>query len=546
MAAAAGFVYATCVNMVGKWYPERKGGKTGFVNGGFAYGSVPFIFLFTTYMDVANYQGILLAVGVFLAAVVAVSGFFFNDPPKNWWPPHVDPLKVNEDPKIRRALRKNPPAVKQYTPMEAIKTGILPLMWFVLLCTAGINIFGIAMQVPFGKEMGFAGGIVALAMSLKAIVNGTGRGVIGWISDRFGRRDTLIIVCVVLGLAQFAVYFSGSIGSMPLFLLASMVSGFGGGAIFPLFAAMTADYFGENNNATNYGLVYSSKVVSGLVGAGLGAVVVDTWGYGAAFVIAGSVGIACAFLSRSAAPAQAEASQRAAQPTDRRRIEDEGTRGRLIVGFEHTAPRVRSTSCSGLCPHPGRFGAGMSHMISNDVDDVCASQFIAYESLYSVVRRQQPGRRNARCHFPPRVHVSAARLRDITCWPTRAARRVQRPAPLRQAVYDAIVDLIVQGTLQRGQHLVENELAEYLGVSRQPVREALQRLADRRLDRPAPRAGRVRAHPLRGRGRPASRRSHGPGDVLGPARRRERHPRGRQPAVGVAAGRAECTGRQRL
>jgi MFS family permease len=102
---------------------------------------------------------------------------------------------------------------------------------------------------------------------------------------------------VVLGLAQFAVYFSGSLGSMPLFLLASMVSGFGGGAIFPLFAAMTADYFGENNNATNYGLVYSSKLVSGLVGAGLGAVVVDTWGYGAAFMIAGSVGIVCAFLS---------------------------------------------------------------------------------------------------------------------------------------------------------------------------------------------------------------------------------------------------------
>ena len=98
--------------------------------------------------------------------------------------------------------------MKQYTPMEAIKTGILPLMWFVLLCTAGINIFGIAMQVPFGKEMGFAGGIVALAMSLKAIINGTGRGVIGWISDRFGRRDTLIIVCVVLGLAQYAVYLS--------------------------------------------------------------------------------------------------------------------------------------------------------------------------------------------------------------------------------------------------------------------------------------------------------------------------------------------------
>ena len=51
---------------------------------------------------------------------------------------------------------------------------------------------------------------------------------------------------------------------MPLFLLCSMISGFGGGAIFPMFAAMTADYFGENNNASNYGMVYSSKLVSGL------------------------------------------------------------------------------------------------------------------------------------------------------------------------------------------------------------------------------------------------------------------------------------------
>lgn len=57
-----------------------------------------------------------------------------------------------------------------------------------------------------------------------------------------------------------------------------------------------------------------------------------------------------------------------------------------------------------------------------------------------------------------------------------APRQVQRPAPLREAVYEAIVDLIVNRTLRQGQHLVENELAEYLGVSRQPVREALQRL----------------------------------------------------------------------
>ena len=57
-----------------------------------------------------------------------------------------------------------------------------------------------------------------------------------------------------------------------------------------------------------------------------------------------------------------------------------------------------------------------------------------------------------------------------------ATRRVARPAPLRQAVYEALVELIVNGSLSAGQHLVEAELAEHLGVSRQPVREALQRL----------------------------------------------------------------------
>jgi DNA-binding GntR family transcriptional regulator len=56
-------------------------------------------------------------------------------------------------------------------------------------------------------------------------------------------------------------------------------------------------------------------------------------------------------------------------------------------------------------------------------------------------------------------------------------RRVARPAPLRQAVYDTLAEMIAGGSLKPGQHLVESELADHLGVSRQPIREALQRLA---------------------------------------------------------------------
>jgi DNA-binding GntR family transcriptional regulator len=66
-------------------------------------------------------------------------------------------------------------------------------------------------------------------------------------------------------------------------------------------------------------------------------------------------------------------------------------------------------------------------------------------------------------------------------WPDEAlVDALKRPVPLREAAYEAILELITRGALRPGQHLVESELAERLGVSRQPVREALQRLSNER------------------------------------------------------------------
>ncbi|MEU1176912.1 GntR family transcriptional regulator [Streptomyces sp. NPDC005820] len=60
--------------------------------------------------------------------------------------------------------------------------------------------------------------------------------------------------------------------------------------------------------------------------------------------------------------------------------------------------------------------------------------------------------------------------------PQGAVPKLERPGPLRDRVYEALLELITTRALQPGQHLVESELANHLGVSRQPVREALQRL----------------------------------------------------------------------
>jgi DNA-binding GntR family transcriptional regulator len=52
-----------------------------------------------------------------------------------------------------------------------------------------------------------------------------------------------------------------------------------------------------------------------------------------------------------------------------------------------------------------------------------------------------------------------------------------QPEPLIDSVYSQIRDLILSNVLRAGQKLIDRDLAEQLGVSRTPVREALGRLA---------------------------------------------------------------------
>src|SRR5919205_3948281 len=53
--------------------------------------------------------------------------------------------------------------------------------------------------------------------------------------------------------------------------------------------------------------------------------------------------------------------------------------------------------------------------------------------------------------------------------------------PLRERVYDLVQRAIVSGELHPGQRVRDLDLAAQLGVSRTPVREALQRLEDEGL-----------------------------------------------------------------
>ena len=54
--------------------------------------------------------------------------------------------------------------------------------------------------------------------------------------------------------------------------------------------------------------------------------------------------------------------------------------------------------------------------------------------------------------------------------------KIKTYKPLRQEIYDTLRDAILNGDLKSGVRLIETRIAEQLGVSRTPVREAIHKL----------------------------------------------------------------------
>ncbi|MCC4247974.1 MULTISPECIES: GntR family transcriptional regulator [Microbacterium] len=67
----------------------------------------------------------------------------------------------------------------------------------------------------------------------------------------------------------------------------------------------------------------------------------------------------------------------------------------------------------------------------------------------------------------------------------------RRPSALVEEAYAALGEAIVDGRLRPGDRLRDVELAAHMGISRTPVREALQRLAAIRLVEISPTASRA-------------------------------------------------------
>jgi MFS family permease len=148
--------------------------------------------------------------------------------------------------------------------------GIAGLM--VIYC---IKLFGIdALEY---RGVADAGAITGTAMAWYAIFNGLGRIAWGGISDRLGRKRTIVVLSALQGLTMLSTYHVFiTFGMVPGFILAAALIGFNYGGSFALFPAITADYFGNKSVGSNYGWVFTAYGVAGLVGPLLAGYFKDT------------------------------------------------------------------------------------------------------------------------------------------------------------------------------------------------------------------------------------------------------------------------------
>ncbi|TJZ96833.1 OFA family MFS transporter [Actinacidiphila oryziradicis] len=286
----SGMVYSSAINIVAKWYPEKKGWRTGFVNGGWAYGSVPFILVIggistgagvgtlspPTVRNFILVQGIIMTVGIFVA------GLLMKDPPKSWWPADVDPLNWAKNKRTARDLLSNPPAHDHYTLRQMWYTPQAKWLGIQYALYIGCSLFGVAYYYGFGVEMHLGTVVVVAGAAGFSLADGGFRPFYGWLSEYIGRRRTMAWAYSLNVIFQMLALVAGLNHQGVLFAVCAVISGGLSGACFPMTAAAVADYYGENNNAVNYGSIYAWKALGGSFAGGVAALIMTGTLYGSA------------------------------------------------------------------------------------------------------------------------------------------------------------------------------------------------------------------------------------------------------------------------
>lgn len=291
--AAMGFGYAAPTPAAVKWFqPHKKGQIAGLVVAGFGLASV-YISPLTNYL-MTNYgvSTTFFMEGALFFVVILVLAQFLSFPPAHNFVPFGGPPPATG---ISAAARAGSSTGKRdYSPGEMVKTKEFYLLWimFCFAASAGLLIIGHLAKIS-QMQGGITWGFKLVAVL--AIANAGGRILAGFLSDRLGRTNTMLLVFSIQAMNMFAfAYYS----TAPLLLLGSVLTGLAYGSLLTLFPSATYDFFGLKNAGTNYGMVFTAWGAAALIGPIIAGWAADTTGgYGLSYIISGVLLVVAAGFS---------------------------------------------------------------------------------------------------------------------------------------------------------------------------------------------------------------------------------------------------------
>jgi len=253
----AGCVYGTCVGNALKWFPDRRGLAAGMTAAGFGIGAAFTVIPIANMIGHSGYEKTFLTFGVIQGAAIFVLAMLLIRP---------------RAPKTAQA-KSTTIARVDYNPKQMLKTPVFWLIYVIYVLVAAGGVMATAQLGPIAHDYGIASSPIALfgatlplltmALSIDNIANGLTRPLCGFISDKIGRENTMMIVFIGEGLALLGLM---KYGHQPyaFVVFAALIFMFWG-EIFSIFPAICGDTFGSRFASANAGTLYTAKGTASLL-----------------------------------------------------------------------------------------------------------------------------------------------------------------------------------------------------------------------------------------------------------------------------------------
>ena len=266
-----GIVYIGIVGLMVRWFPNSRGLATGIVAAGYGFGAIATTFPISNMMASSGYRSTLFTFGIILGGIGMLASIFLRMPRAG---------EVATDTSLRPAA--TPATTRDYAPREMLKHPIFWLLFVMMTMMSTGGLMVISQFASFSRDFGVASvviwGMAALPLTLTVdrITNGLTRPFFGWISDRYGRENTMVIAFTLEAAAvALLVYFRQD---ALIFVVLSAVVFFGWGEIFSLFPSTLTDTFGTKHGTTNYGFLYMAQGIGSILGGPIAALIKDATG----------------------------------------------------------------------------------------------------------------------------------------------------------------------------------------------------------------------------------------------------------------------------